>query len=80
MEIEPADDYNSFGAELRNQAGQTVWTRSNLTARAARGGRAVVLNLPASILRAEQYELTLKGTAGATTEEVGYYYFDVVKK
>jgi hypothetical protein len=81
IEIEPADDYGSFAVELRNQAGQTVWTRSNLTARNSRRSRAVVMNLPAGILRPEQYELALKGvTLGGTTEEVGFYYFDVAKK
>jgi len=39
------------------------------------------LNLPASILSAGEYELALKGVTGdGRTEDVGYYYFDVLKK
>lgn len=81
IEIEPTDEYNSFRVELRTQAGQQVWTRDNLSARTLRGARAVILNLPASTLRAGEYELTLKGaTSGGTVENIGYYYFDVLKK
>ena len=43
--------------------------------------RAIILNLPASILKAGEYELALKGvTDKGITEEIGYYYFDVLKK
>ena len=67
--------------ELRAPGGQPVWTQANLSARRVRGGRAVTLNLPASTLRAGEYELALKGVTGeGTTEDVGYYYIDVLKK
>ena len=79
--IEPEDQYSRFRVELRAQGGQQVWAEDNLRARPIRGGRAVVLNLPARILKAGEYELTLEGvTDEGRTEEVGYYYFDVRKK
>jgi hypothetical protein len=79
--IEPEDEYSRFSVELRAQGGQQVRAEDNLRARALQGGRAVVLNLPANILRSGQYELTLKGvTREGAVEEIGYYYFDVLKK
>jgi hypothetical protein len=79
--IEPEDEYSRFSVELRAQMGQQVWAKDNLRARAIRGGRAIVLNLPANILRSGQYELALKGaTREGAVEEIGYYYFDVLKK
>ncbi|HKG23458.1 MAG TPA: hypothetical protein VKC34_16280 [Blastocatellia bacterium] len=79
--VEPEDEYQSFRAELRAPGGQPIWTRGSLSARRVRAGRAVILNLPASILKAGEYELVLKGVTGEkTTEDVGYHYFDVLKK
>ncbi|HEU4767506.1 MAG TPA: hypothetical protein VFS77_09020 [Pyrinomonadaceae bacterium] len=79
--IEPEEDYKSFGVELRTISGRSVWTRDNLTARNTRGGRAVRLALPASVLSSGEYELRLKGvTATGETEDVGFYYFAVTKR
>lgn len=79
--VEPEDDYRSFRVELRAPGGESIWTRANLSAQRARGGRAIRLNLPAAIFRAGAYELALKGvTAEGTTEDVGYYYVDVSKR
>jgi hypothetical protein len=80
--IEPGDDYQSFSAELNTGAGQRVLAEDNLPARAARrGGRVIILNVPARLLEAGLYELSLKGRgAGGTAEQVGYYYFEVLKK
>lgn len=78
--IDPADDFKSFGMELRTASGRSVWTRDNLTARNTRGGRVVRLTLPASALSSGEYELRLKGvTASGGTEDVGFYYFAVNK-
>ncbi len=79
--VEPEDEYQSFSAELRALGGQPVWAQGGLSARPVRAGRAVTLNLPASILKAGEYELVLKGVTGqGKTEEIGYHYFDVLKK
>jgi hypothetical protein len=79
--IEPEDEYQSLRVELRGPTGQPVWTQGDLKGRHVRTGRSVILNLPANLLGAGQYELSLKGTAAAgTIDDIGYYYFDVVKK
>jgi anti-sigma factor RsiW len=79
--ISPGDEYKSFRAELRAQGGKQVWTQDNLFARRARAGRAIILNLPASVLSAGEYELALKGVNDrGAVEDVGYYYFSVLKK
>lgn len=79
--IDPAEDFKSFGAELRTSGGRSVWTRDNLTARNTRGGRVVRMALPSSALSSGEYELRLKGvTASGGTEDVGFYYFTVASR
>jgi hypothetical protein len=79
--VEPEDEYRSFRAELRAPGGQPIWTQDSLSARRVRAGRAIILSLPASILKAGEYELALKGVTGeGATEDVSYHYFDVLKK
>lgn len=79
--IEPEEDYKSFGVELRTAGGRPVWMRDSLTARSARGGRSIRLTLPASALLPGEYELRLKGIPDkGTPEDVGFYYFEVMKR
>lgn len=79
--VEPEDQYRSFRVELRAPGGRPIWTQDHLSARRVRGGRAVILNLPANILRAGGYELALKGvTDERANEDIGYYYIDVLKR
>ncbi|MFL6216844.1 MAG: hypothetical protein ACJ74J_23380 [Blastocatellia bacterium] len=79
--IEPEDEYRSFGAELRAPGGAQVWSQGDLAAHRVRAGRAVILNLPARLLKAGDYELLLKGmTSQGTTEEIAYHYFEVLRK
>lgn len=79
--IDPEEDFQNFGVELRTVNGRPVWTRDHLTSRKTRGGRVVRLTLPASALNAGEYELRLKGvTASGETEDVGFYYFAVTKR
>lgn len=79
--VEPEDEYQSFRVELRAPGGQPIWSQDSLSARRVRAGRAIILNLPASILKAGAHELVLKGVTGeGTTEVIGYHYFDVLKK
>jgi hypothetical protein len=73
--------YKSYRAVLRTAEGEEVWSRAGLRARAGESGRALSLSLPARLLAADDYELTLSGlTAGGDLEEVGDYYFGVVKR
>jgi hypothetical protein len=79
--IDPQDDYQYFRAELRTQDGKRILSQANLSARTTRMGRMLGLNLPAKTLEAGRFELSLKGTSTTgTTEDVGYYYFEVLKK
>ena len=79
--IEPEEDYKSFGVELRTAGGRPVWMRDSLTARSSRGGRSIRLTLPASALLPGEYELRLKGVPQAgPPEDVGFYYFEVMKR
>jgi hypothetical protein len=78
---EPEDQYKNFRVELRGPGAQQVLTRDGLSARKSGAGRVVVLSFPAKMLHPGQYELALKGvTADGRTEDVGYYYFDVLRK
>ncbi len=79
--IDPQDDYQYFSAELRTQDGKRILSQANLSARTTRIGRMIGLNLPAKTLEAGRFELSLKGTnATGTSEDIGYYYFEVLKK
>ena len=79
--IEPEEDYKSFGVELRTASGRPVWMRDSLTARSSRGGRSIRITLPASALLPGEYELRLKGVPeSGTPEDVGFYYFQVMKR
>ena len=79
--IEPEEDYRRFGVELRTASGRPVWMRDGLTARSSRGGRSIRLTLPASALLPGEYELRLKGVPETgSPEDVGFYYFQVMKR
>ena len=80
IEIDPADDYKAFRAELHDRAGTLVWSRANLSARVHGAAKSVSMIVPANVLQPGQYELSLRGLASANKlEDVGFYYFDVVK-
>lgn len=79
--LEPTDEYKSFRVELSTRAGRVVLNRDNMRPRQTRAGRALILELPANALDAGEYELSLKGINDAgRVEDVGYYYFSVLKK
>ena len=79
--LERSDDFKSYRLELRAAQGQQVWTQDHLQPQSSRAGRILQLTIPASALNPGQYELTLKGVTETTqTEDVRYYYFDVLKK
>jgi hypothetical protein len=78
LELNPADEYPTYRAELRTAKGTAVATRDPLKALAAGGGKAVTLELPAQSLPAGQYEVELLGRVEqGKLEEIAYYYFDV---
>ena len=79
--VEPEDLYKSFRVEIGTGDGRQVWNRDNLSARSTRSGKTIGLTLPAKVLSAGRYELALKGvTDEGTAEDVGYYYFEVLRQ
>jgi hypothetical protein len=79
--IDPEEPYKKFAVELRTLAGRQVWTRENLNARNRRGAPAVGLTVPATALKAGEYELILRGVSDSgSAEDVGFYYFNVKKR
>ncbi len=79
--VDPQDDYPRYRIEIHSPSGKQIWAQDKLSSRATRIGRAIVLNLPASLLEGGRYELSVKGTSAAgTSEDIGYYYFEVLKK
>jgi hypothetical protein len=81
IQLEARDDYPRFRVELRRRSGEEVLNESNLARRQDDGRYSVSFDAPASALPAGSYELALKGVpAGKPAEDVGYYYFSVVKK
>ena len=81
LDLERGDEYRDYGAELRTAAGRPVWQSGGLRARSRQPRPSVVLDIPAKLLAAGEYELKLTGSAGeGRSEEIGYYYFRLLKK
>ena len=79
--IDPQENYRRYRVELRTEKGQRVLAQGNLAARVGSKGRSIPMSVPASALTKGRYEITLKGiTESGTAEDVGFYYFEVVKK
>ena len=73
--------YKGYRAELRAAGGKLIWSRDGLSARKTRTGKAVTLSLPVDALTSGKHEMTLKGVISREqVEDVGYYYFSIVKK
>ena len=81
LDLEAGDDYKSYRAELRTTGGNVVWSREGLVAQSVGGGKAVVVSLPVVQLNSGEYELTLRArNSSRTLEDIGYYYFSVLKR
>ena len=79
--LERGDDFNRYRVELSTAQGRQVWAQDRLRPQSGRAGRIILLTVPGNMLNAGPYELTLKGvTEAGQTEDVRYYYFDVLKK
>ena len=76
----PGDEYPSYRVELQTADGEPVWSQNMLKSRSS-GERIVIVNLPARRVRDGEYELTLKGVnRSGRAENIGYYYFSVLKR
>ena len=77
----PANDYKSWRATLHNAEGAELSRQNLLKARSRGGGSIVVMELPADDIPGGDYYVKLSGTAGSVEfEDIGKYYFRVVKK
>jgi hypothetical protein len=76
LEVNPADDYPAYKAELRTAAGSMIWSGDMLRAQGSGRTKTVDLDVPAQRLRAGNYELALLGRVDpGKLEDVAYYYF-----
>ncbi len=80
IQLEARDDYPRFRAELRTRSGEDLLVRSNLSKRRTAGSYSVGFDVPASALAPGDYEMALKGILNdQSVQDVGYYYFRVLK-
>lgn len=78
LNLNPGDEYQQYQVQLQTASGDHVRSWNRLNAGFANGERAVFVDLPARLLGAGQYELTLKGVVGRDRiEDLGYYYFNL---
>lgn len=78
--IDPRETYRVFSAVV-SAGGRTVYSAPRLVPTKANAGRSVYLNIAASAIKSGRHEVSLKGLAeNGSTEDVGFYYFDVTKK
>jgi len=80
IDLEASDD-DRYRAVLRTPEGEAVWSHNALKARQTSLGKAVVVQLPTRVIMRQAYVLTLRRvTAGGTREDVGEYYFRILKR
>ena len=76
-----SDDYRNYSAAISTIAGATVWQQKTLKANPNGGNKSVTLQFAPTLLRGQDYIVTLKGqTAGGQTETIGEYYFRVERR
>lgn len=81
LELDPAaGDYQSYQAVLQTGAGQEILKTGRLRATTTAKGKIVVLEIPARLLKREDYLLQLSGrSAAGQVESVGTYAFRVLE-
>jgi hypothetical protein len=81
LDLKKKGEHQSYRVALRTAEGNELWSQDRPRAKATASGHAVILKLPAKLLAEGDYELTLKGlTASREFEDIGDYYFTIVKK
>jgi anti-sigma factor RsiW len=78
----PSDstDYQSYRAVLQNGSGQEVSSKGGLRARATAQGKTIILDVPAKLIKRDDYYLRLSGqTSGGAFESAGSYTFRVIE-
>lgn len=75
-----SDDYQSYKAVLQSASGQEVLNRSGLRARASARGKMITLDVPARLLKRDDYYLRLSGqNSEKEFESAGSYSFRVIE-
>jgi hypothetical protein len=77
LNISPGDEYPAYQVKLQTATGGQVRTWKGLRAASAKGVRAVFVDVPANLLSASEYEVTLSGVAKGQSETLAYYYFSL---
>jgi hypothetical protein len=73
-------EYQSYSAVLQTDDGREVFTGDNLKAEATGSGKVVILSFPSRLLTQGDYQVKLRGlTTGGALEDLGSYYFRVIK-
>jgi hypothetical protein len=80
LELEP-NDYPAYRVALLDRANnQTLWSSSQLRARAKGAGKTLSITLRAGLLKSQAYVLQVSGVAaGGASDIIGDYPFRVVK-
>jgi len=74
-------DYRSFRATITGANKEVVWRSGSLDAQRVNSHRVLIVTVPARVLRAGDYFLSIEGAEKrASFEEVAEYYFRVVRK
>ena len=75
-----ADEYPSYRAMLLTDDGREVFTGDRLKAETAGSVKVVALSFPAKLIARSDYQVKLSGVnAGGNQEDIGRYYFRIVK-
>jgi hypothetical protein len=81
LDLERGDEYPLYRVELRTAGGNMIWSQDVKQARHTPVGPSVAVTLPLSLLQSGEYELTLRGVkAKGQFEDIGYYYFSILKR
>jgi hypothetical protein len=78
--LDKGDEYPAYRAELRTASGNSVWKSDAGSIQTDAAGQSIALEVPAELLPAERYELTLTGVNRDVAEDIGYYYFSIAKR
>ncbi|MBI3950501.1 MAG: hypothetical protein HY314_08615 [Acidobacteria bacterium] len=78
LSLEEGDEYPSYRAVLSDAEEKEIWRWDRL--QPTNRGTAVVVRLPARLLTAGDYTLTLMGVTAGGEEIVNYYDFGVMKR
>ena len=77
----PGDGYKSYKAGVHNDEGAEVITFSTLRAISIDSSKIVAVIIPAETISAGDYYVQLSGiSAGGIIEDLGKYFFRIIKK